>query len=583
MRTRLADVVAWKGRNIPGDRVIPDHLKLAILTRGRVNLPAGNIAWLVDVARVGGTGWPDRLRRDLSEITPQVHVVVELFSNQRPEMRSPEITEVFTGYLALRRQRHYHRHILLFRWLPHTGQRELEDKLGLDISLLFRKARVRAQPARPDRFLLLVYACLPDAIERYVAPVRPQPPPVPSTAMPPLEGLTSPSTAKNLRDEPSESAKSFGEQVGAVVPVRVLEKREGDGHLWFRIELGADLDVVQNGQPAKLAAHSSCWIVGEEKVSPALMERLVLNKGPSRVGGGLEWVAAPWDFFRHQLREFESANASLGLDDRITKLRQMSHPRGTPFDAVIGSRAGTDYLDTQPFVPDRWQLLKDYQAVRAPDGRLVDLHHLLVGLDVLRRPEILSKEFATLDIGSNWGAATWAGDLGAGASDMKWRAAKEWEKRRQRDFATRARYYFETRAGDHDLIADLDAWGIHALRSPDRTTIDDLVASYYGHTVPDGLGTVTSARRDGLRRFLAHYGFTYDLATDYQNYPAMPRQRKPRARVRSEIFRFARIWSLRSKPLEGGAVDESAVDAMTLQFLYWLEYQTIENGASVEP
>ena len=121
------------------------------------------------------------------------------------------------------------------------------------------------------------------------------------------------------------------------------------------------------------------------------------------------------------------------------------------------------------------------------------------------------------------------------------------------------------------------------MRSPELDSIDALLASYYEHTIVEGIRTVTTARRDALQRFLAHYGFVYDVSTDYSKYPFLVKQDAPRKRVRSEVARFARVWAFRANPFGGGKTDTANVDAMVHQFLYWLESQTIENGALVEP
>ena len=109
------------------------------------------------------------------------------------------------------------------------------------------------------------------------------------------------------------------------------------------------------------------------------------------------------------------------------------------------------------------------------------------------------------------------------------------------------------------------------------------MASYYEHTLVEGFRTVTLARRNALERFLAHYGFTYDIATDYFKYPLLVRQTAGVKRVQSEITRFARVWSFRSNPFGGGKIDSTNVGFMVEHFLYWLEYQTIENGVTVKP
>ena len=165
-------------------------------------------------------------------------------------------------------------------------------------------------------------SAFPPTINNYIAPVRPSPPRRPQTYAT-VGGAHLSVDLEESAGRRRRPSGSFGAQVGKVVSVHVLDKQEADDHIWFQIQLAAALDVVKDGQPATLPAATQCWIVAEETQEPTLTQKLVLNKGPSRVGGGLEWVAAPWDLFRHELVEFESANSGLTLNERITKLRQI--------------------------------------------------------------------------------------------------------------------------------------------------------------------------------------------------------------------------------------------------------------------
>lgn len=581
MPEKLSDVVVWKDRTIPDKRVIPDHLKLAILSRGRLKLPSENAEWLLDVVRENGQSWPDRLRRPLPEIFDDLRVTVDLFQNQRRAMTMADIKTVLENYLILYRLKYLPDCLVVWQALSHDNRDELETNLDTDLSLLFQRPRVRPDPRKPKRYILLVYACIPTAIHQYIAPERATPP-VPAQRMPRLDAITSPSTSYNIRDSPGEAGRILGKQVGDVISVWVTGKDRADEHIWYELKLKQPLQIETKGNKNTLAAGTRCWMVGWQKKESGWIEWLILNKGPTWESGGLEYLAASWDFFRYQLQEFERENTSLSVPDRITKLRQMSHRKEFPFDYVIGAKSGTVYLDSLPYKQSEWQLFKDYQAVRVPDGRIVDLHHLFVGLDVLRRTE-RPVVFAGIPIGSNWAASTWAGDLGAAAVDLELCAAEEWEERNQNaSFADRAEYYFNSRGASWDLLADIDVWGIHALHAKDIDTIDDLLSSYYGHTVVEGARTVTSARRDALERFLAHYGFHYDIHSDYKNYPVFTKQRTGVQRVATAIAQFAKIWKFKQNPVGGEATpDPNAVNAMTAQFLYWLEYQAIENRASV--
>lgn len=88
-------------------------------------------------------------------------------------------------------------------------------------------------------------------------------------------------------------------------------------------------------------------------------------------------------------------------------LRQMCHSRDFPFDSVIGREQGREYLEDRGFIRSEWQLLKDSQIVKMPDGSHVDVYHLLVGLDVLpaeKRVEHQEYGWGRIDVGQNYSA-----------------------------------------------------------------------------------------------------------------------------------------------------------------------------------
>ena len=159
-RSKLTNVVIWKARAVPGQRVIPPHLKLAILSRGRVKLEVPRIQWLVDNAERQGASWPRRLSKPLTEIFSELPVTIELFQKQRTALTSDEIDAAFSGYLELRRRRHLADCFqLVYAWAPHVGRAELEANLELDLTRLFMRPRVYARPRPGDPYLLLTYVC----------------------------------------------------------------------------------------------------------------------------------------------------------------------------------------------------------------------------------------------------------------------------------------------------------------------------------------------------------------------------------------------------------------------------------------
>ncbi len=572
----LTDIVLWKGRTDPGNRLIPPHLKLAILSRGRILLPARNVQWMLHSAAERGVTWPERLTSELSAIVPEVRVTIELFQNQRLTMTNADIEATLQAYLSLRYRRHLSDCLfLLFAWATHEPKRERLDRLlDVDLTDLYTRPRVRIGPGDARRYILFVYACLPQRLKFFIGSGR-----EPSGLSPTLEGMTSVSTARHLRTDPDPTRPEtdLGTQVGHAVRVAVIDKAvvfdrsENKEVYWYKIELKEDLKVRKDGKDSVVAAGRQCWIVRD----------------------GLEYVAAPWLLFRQQLTQFETDYAALSLDDRITKLRQWSQGSDLPGDTIIGTPPGTEFEDTLPFKPDEWQIAKDYETVRAPDGRLIEIKHVLSGLDVLPRPEKRARMYM-VDVGSNYAVVTWSGDLGAAAADMTRHRGHIWEGRNRTSYAERAEYYFTTRAADWDLLSDVDVWGIDALRSSKTagpfTTIDSLLSDYYEKTTPGAVRTLTVGRKAALERFFRHYGFTYDYQRDLDDYPVLPKQTKAVNRLREENTTFAYVWLVRrsqGSPLNMPVTDSDDrlvrrdVDAMTELFLYWLEYQAIENGVQM--
>lgn len=589
MPTPLTRVDVWKARALPTQRVIPPHLKLAILSRGHVLLPTQNVQWLLHIAEQRGASWVGRLTADLWRVFPKLPVTVELFLNQRLSMTNGDIDTTLQAYLSLRHAKYLsHCRFLLFAWATHEENRQkLETLLDVDLALLYSRPQVHLGPGDERRYILLTYVCLPHRIVDFIAPQRGQPAPSPL----PLMGMTSVSTRRMLRTDPDPARPETerGEQTGDAVHVEVLEKRlvpyENENLIYYRIRLQSDLKV--KGEAPILKAGNEYWIVRD----------------------GLAYVAAPWTFFRQQLVEFETKFGHLSLDDRITKLRQWSEDSGLHADDVIGTRQGekNEYQDTRPFEPGVWQIAKDYETVLAPDGRIVEIKHLLSGLDVLRRqPKEKPAGFRGVNAGMSYGVVTWSGDLGAAAANMALRVDEDWES--DNSWAgqpERADHYFVTRAAEFDLLADLDVWGIHALRASDLTdsptSIDSLLALYYENTQPGELRTLTAGRKGALERFLKYYGFTYKYDTDIGRYPVFLTQSKPMNRIRNEIEVFANAWFKREQvedlldAVQKGRFPQQQMplttndallvrkhtDAMTALFLYWLEYQTIENGVEV--
>ncbi|HXI26253.1 MAG TPA: DUF4157 domain-containing protein [Pyrinomonadaceae bacterium] len=391
----------------------------------------------------------------------------------------------------------------------------------------------------------------------------------------PAQGISEATTTASLYSLHSlpgrERNTVIGDLPGIGVPVSVNDKAEVAGEIWYQVTLKAPIKL--DAQKKELPIGTQAWVIGSGK------------------NGEMGVVATvTWDAFIKQLRKFEQENSSLSLDKRITKLRQWSHEDNLPFDSIIGTDSGNQYLNNRGFIKNEWQLLKDSQIVHMPDGKRVDVYHLMVGLDVLPR-KVEEQTYFKLPLGQNYSAALWAGDIGAGAADAYLGHDDKWEgtfkiptpkdpKRKEKLNDVIERYY-STRAPDSDLLGDIDAWGINALReNKSLSSIEGLLTEYYTKTSTksDTGETVTNKRKEAIENFLRAYKFNTDspLAT----------QTDVTSKLAQQIYLFAVFWIRRQKYSKLFTTDfpnllSWYVIPMTIRFAKWLEKLAEANGAEV--
>ena len=387
-------------------------------------------------------------------------------------------------------------------------------------------------------------------------------PVVETVPLPELEGMTTQSYY-NLRELPAKSSKLIGKLTGEEVFIRVDSKAKADGIVWYRISLSSPTGKTADGQRS-LPLGTTGWITADA-VTPVI----------------------GWDAFIAQLSAWEKAHGESDMGLNITLLRRMSHRSNLPFDKVIGRPEHGRYLDTQPFDPYQWNLLNDAQQVRTPDGKIVDMQHLFVGLDVLTNMKedhtISEPGLYKLPVGQNYSAATWAGDIGAGAADAAEKFDKEWETQNPKaSRQDRINRYYYTRAPEADLLGDIDAWGIDASRSKANAprTVTELLSQYYGApAVQSEYGPSfpfnTSKRKSAVERFIGHYGFKLGAAS-------LRSQTAPREAMAKQVKIFGRTWLFkRNAPFKSDHTDEmhDYADEMTGIFLDWLDMLALEVGA----
>jgi hypothetical protein len=288
-----------------------------------------------------------------------------------------------------------------------------------------------------------------------------------------------------------------------------------------------------------------------------------------------------------QLRAFEMIHRKLSLKQRITLLRQMAHPEDLPFDTVIGTSGGRVYEDTRPQLHEVYQLVRDAKAFRTPAGELIDIYHFIVGMDVYQADRRGRMRVKGIILGESDPAATWAGDIGAGAADALLHKNSDYEAN-QRGMSEEERilHYYQTRAPSHDLLGNLDAWAVaqRVDRDASGDTISSIIESVYGR----GHATKTGAprlRRVALENFLTRHELSKGggslMSTSNQTI------------LKHYINDFGRVWLYRAQMNNGifsrslwfgSRYDKAGLavlsEKMAKLYLRWLDEQCRLNGVS---
>jgi|GEM_PF-4009130 len=377
----------------------------------------------------------------------------------------------------------------------------------------------------------------------------------------------------NLRSRPVTHSSTFlGELDGGNYPVTISGKKIQDGFTWYKATFK---------DPSTF----------KKLLSP----KVQINKDNLQAKEGhYAWISAKgldlhvsYAQFLRQLKGWEKANSKLTVKQRITKLRQMGHDSGLPFGTVIGKDQGKYFQDHRPDFSDLHTIIGKAQGVVMPDGKKVDMYHLIVGLDVLEKdnPRRNQQTVYSYDIGENYAAATWAGDIGAGVSDMimmEGSSKSEYEqdfikkkadhkkKKRPYDITDqRRKYYYNSRAPEADLLADIDSWvAASFVGDKGMNSISTIVERFYGG-VSDKTGqTVKKNRTKAIENFLRNYNF--------RKVDGLLSQSDPVKRMTDQVYKFSKIWAIKTTWIPTSGIWNYAAlfkesKNMTKMFIIWLE------------
>lgn len=306
-------------------------------------------------------------------------------------------------------------------------------------------------------------------------------------------------------------------------------------------------------------------------------------------------VAMHYDTFLNLVDAFDAAHSTEPLRDRLTRLRQFGEDASLEGDTVVGRGGNLPNRVTQSDRrndPRNWELLLEAKQIRMPDGSFIDVHHFILGLDALALPAsaqsssrvLRSYLIASVDVGESWSATTWSGDVGGAVGDYVLHKSSAWEAANtSADNAQRLRFYFDTRAPQMDLLADIDAWGAFSAvprtntASTSFTSLRQIIEATYGpagQTAGEYNTQIAPRRRQGVENFLCNYGFSGPTG--------LVSQTAARARVLDQVRIFATGWYDARASSSGvntvfgrtGATDARILTAsgeMTDMFLNWLE------------
>ncbi|HEV2776357.1 MAG TPA: hypothetical protein VGV90_12255, partial [Solirubrobacteraceae bacterium] len=130
------------------------------------------------------------------------------------------------------------------------------------------------------------------------------------------------------------------------------------------------------------------------------------------------------------------------------------------------------------------------QEVRMPDGELVDVGHVLAGLDARNHPAEVSP-LGLYEMTSNVDAVTWAGDLGSVVAEVQFQEARL--GRMLADAEVQAQ--IDLCSPPQDMLGNIDAYAVgvaYDISARAGRRVSDILLDYYG--LPASTGRARSRR-----------------------------------------------------------------------------------------
>lgn len=386
-----------------------------------------------------------------------------------------------------------------------------------------------------------------------------------------VAGSTGPSLY-SLRAGNTTSSLIIGQLDGSSMPIVVTGKGTGSDIVWFKVKFknATDYERVTGTKKDEVSKSGNAEAMALMANQEAWVSEAALN------------LYVTWDAFMSQIALFDIMTYNLDIKAKVTKLRQMCHSSDLPFDTIIGTDSGDYYQDNRPDTHQFFQILDSAQGVMTPNGEIVDMYHFIVGLDAYQkdRRKSSSGPWYSSDAGPSDAAATWAGDIGAAATDMVMKTSDDMEKKLHSE-EERLEFYYNSRAPESDLLADIDAWGAYEeVDNESANNLYQVINGYYG-VQKLGADSFKPKRRKALENMFAQYGLSTASGSLLTGGNA--------AILTSSIYKFGCVW--REKRVGWGLLVESGVTAvlqkmeiksvslkMALKFLKMLEREAKANG-----
>jgi hypothetical protein len=255
-------------------------------------------------------------------------------------------------------------------------------------------------------------------------------------------------------------------------PLLALQRTAGNAAIAQKLARKAEMPL-DGGVPAgakytTLVAFLDVIRTEEAKLPPAEQTNTKLMVTRLRK---LFYGSKAWD--KYLIPEAADVKPLYTFEEKETK-REEVEIKGAP---------NIDHVTKESRLVDAPEVLKDpasIQEVKMPDGKFVDVGHVLAGLDAANNPSVAGDQKGVFPMYSNMAAVTWLGDLGSIAGELIINAVKA-----GKSSYTEADLQNEiTRmAPSQDMLGNVDAYAMEMAFDAKATSgkkVSDMLAEFYG-------------------------------------------------------------------------------------------------------